>query len=97
MLSLSGAFKSKSTLNGLDVDALYPSPSIPGGPIPDEEHKEVGTRTPSDSSIIYRVTLQSASLFVGRPASEFTTSRSLRGSGPHDYVRYVNIYSRRCI
>ena len=75
MISLSGAFKSKSTLNGLD-----------------EEHKEVGTRTPSDSSIIYRVTLQSASLFVGRPASEFTTSRSLRGSGPHDYVRYVNIY-----
>lgn len=88
---MSGAFKSKSTLNELDAADLYTSPSNPAESIPDEEQKEAGTRTPTDSSIIYRVTLQSASLFVGRPASEFTTSRPLRGSGPHDYVRYVNI------
>ena len=46
--------------------------------------------------ISYRLQkLQGASLFIGRPSSEFTSSRSSKrhGTGPHDYVRDLIITS----
>ena len=48
----------------------------------------------SDSSIIYRVTFKDATILVGRPASEFSTSsggKKRHDHTPKDYVR-IGVY-----
>jgi hypothetical protein len=67
------------------LQAMPPSPSAS---LYDEECEKVTKESSTDSSIIYRVTFKSASVLVGRPASEFISSRASKRSGaaPHDYV-----------
>eukprot|EP00804_Cyclotella_cryptica_P006412 CCRYP_014275-RB/>CCRYP_014275-RB protein AED:0.05 eAED:0.05 QI:2525/1/1/1/0.91/0.84/13/302/2635 len=82
------AYKSRSTLNGLHATEIFSSVSLP-----EEEYETSGNRISAtdDSSVIFRVTFKGVSLFVGRPASEFTSSRASKrhGSAPHDYVVQV--------
>lgn len=75
------ALRSTKSLHDLEPPILSPPLSAADG-----EYNP--GKCPTDSSIIYRVAFEGASLFVGRPAAEFTTSKR-HGAAPHDYVIQV--------